>query len=281
MMAEKVVISNNKEFDRKMLALKKGGAKSLHVVSDFDRTLTKEFNERQRINTVMAQLREGNYLAPGYAAKSYALHDKYYPLEKDPDIPLEEKKEKMLEWWSAHIKLIVESGMNRGVMLEIIKKKKIILRYGAGEFFDLLNKKKVPILILSAALGDFIEELLKSEKRLYKNIHVISNFFSFERNGNVTGYKGKIVHCLNKSEMQIEQTPHYKKISKRKNIILLGDSTDDLDMVKGIRYENLIKIGFLNAEVEKNLEKYSKAFDVVICNDGSMDFVNRLLKEII
>jgi 5'-nucleotidase len=280
MAAEKIVISDRKEFENKVLALAKGGAKALHVVSDFDRTLTKEFNNKNRINTVMAQLREGNYLAPGYAAKSYALHDKYYPIEKDPSIPLEEKKGKMLEWWSTHIKLIAESGMNRGVMEDIIRKKKIVLRDGAGEFFGLLNEKKVPVLILSAALGDFIEELLESEGRLYKNVHVISNFFSFDEKDNVTGYNGKVVHCLNKSEMQIGQTPHYGKISERKNIILLGDSTDDLDMVKGIKCDTLLKIGFLNADVEKSLEAYKKAFDVVICNDGSMGFVNKLLKEI-
>ncbi|MEK6958592.1 MAG: haloacid dehalogenase-like hydrolase, partial [archaeon] len=273
MVKERIVISNPKKFEEKKSALIRGGAKSLHIIADFDRTLTKEFNGKNRINTVIAQLREGNYLAPGYAAKSYALHGKYYPIEKDSKLPYEEKKEKMQEWWGTHIKMIAESGMNRKVMLDIIKKKKITLRNGALKFFDELNSKKVPTLILSAALGDFIEEILKSEGRLYKNIHVISNFFEFDRKGNVKGYKGKIVHALNKSEAEIEKTPYMKKVLKRKNIILLGDSTDDLDMIKGIDYENALKIGFLNGEVEKNLKDYKKAFDVIICNDASMDFV--------
>jgi 5'-nucleotidase len=109
---------------------------------------------------------------------------------------------------------------------------------------------------------------------------VISNFFKFDENGNVLGYGGKVVHSLNKSEMQLEQTPHYEKIAKRKNILLLGDSIDDLDMVKGMKFDNLLKIGFLNAKPKKNLEDYKKAFDVVILNDGPMSFVNKLLKEI-
>ena len=46
-------------------------------------------------------------------------------------------------------------------------------------------------------------------------------------------------------------------------------------------YKNLIKIGFLNEEIDKLKDIYKKSFDAVILNDGSMDYVNKLLKEII
>ena len=46
-------------------------------------------------------------------------------------------------------------------------------------------------------------------------------------------------------------------------------------------YDNLLKIGFLNENVEENLEYYKKAYDIIILNDSSMDYVNDLLKEII
>ncbi|MBU1349747.1 hypothetical protein KJ978_03455, partial [Patescibacteria group bacterium] len=45
-------------------------------------------------------------------------------------------------------------------------------------------------------------------------------------------------------------------------------------------YDNLIKIGFLNENVKENLEEYKKNYDVVILNDGSMEYVNDLLNEI-
>lgn len=35
--------------------------------------------------------------------------------------------------------------------------------------------------------------------------------------------------------------------------MLLGNGVDDIDMVEGFDYENLIKVGFLNEEAEKNL----------------------------
>ncbi len=62
---------------------------------------------------------------------------------------------------------------------------------------------------------------------------------------------------------------------------MLGDNLEDIGMVDGFEYDNLLKIGFLNENIEENLENYKKAFDIVILNDGSMEFVNNLLKEII
>ena len=52
-------------------------------------------------------------------------------------------------------------------------------------------------------------------------------------------------------------------------------------MVKGFDYENLIKIGFLNENVEENLESFKANYDVLILNDSSMDYINKLLREIV
>ena len=38
---------------------------------------------------------------------------------------------------------------------------------------------------------------------------------------------------------------------------------------------------FLNKDVDKNIEKYKEKFDVVITDDGSMEFMNGLLEKII
>ncbi|MBU2415738.1 hypothetical protein KKH86_00740 [Patescibacteria group bacterium] len=69
-------------------------------------------------------------------------------------------------------------------------------------------------------------------------------------------------------------------IKNRKNVLLLGDSFGDTEMINGFDYDNLIKIGFLNENVKENLEEYKKNYDVVILNDGSMEYVNDLLNEI-
>ena len=66
-------------------------------------------------------------------------------------------------------------------------------------------------------------------------------------------------------------------IKDRKNVILLGDNIEDIAMIEGFDYNNLLKIGFLNYEVEKNLDKFKQDFDVLVLNDGEMDFVNDLI----
>jgi len=68
---------------------------------------------------------------------------------------------------------------------------------------------------------------------------------------------------------------------KRKNVILLGDLVADVGMIEGFPYKNLIKIGFLNENVDERLKEFKKNYDVVIINDGDMNYVNELVGEIL
>jgi len=61
----------------------------------------------------------------------------------------------------------------------------------------------------------------------------------------------------------------------------LGDNISDIGMIKGFKYGNIIKVGFLNKKVKENLEDYKKNFDVVILNDSNKLYVDKLLKELI
>ena len=81
--------------------------------------------------------------------------------------------------------------------------------------------------------------------------------------------------------------------------MLLGDNIGDLGMSEGLEHNSIIKIGFLShknplgfsgcrkssiSQHKKKekilLEKFKENYDVIILNDGSMDFVNDLIKEI-
>jgi cytosolic 5'-nucleotidase 3 len=277
---EKIIISNPKEFEKKKTKISLGGLKEFHIVSDFDRTLTKAFVKGQKQATAIAQLREGGYLTPDYPEKAYALHDKYYPIEINPNVSKKEKNEKMVEWWSSHLNLMLESNLTKNVIEDVIKKNRLTPREGMDSFFKFINSKKIPCLILSAGLGDIIEAFLRERKVLEKNIHIISNFFSYDSKGKVIGYKSKIIHTFNKNEAQISGTRFAKEVENKKNLLLLGDGIGDLDMAKGISHETIIKIGFLNEDLEKNIDVFKKEYDVLILEDGSMNFVNSLLQEL-
>lgn len=51
---------------------------------------------------------------------------------------------------------------------------------------------------------------------------------------------------------------------------------DGLDDPHGI-----LRVGFLNDSVDAKLESYKKLFDVVITNDGPMEWVLNLLHEVL
>ena len=64
-------------------AIRRGGPEKLHVLADFDRTLTYALVDGQRRDSLMAILRDEKYLTPDYPAKAHALRDQYYPIEID------------------------------------------------------------------------------------------------------------------------------------------------------------------------------------------------------
>ncbi len=263
------------------------GSQSLHVISDFDRTLTTAFIEGKKFQSSYALIREGKYLTPDYPARAHALFEKYHPYEIDATLSLPEKNEKMVQWWSEHFDLMKECGMNRGVIKDIVTQRKIQFRPGALEFLDFLSKNNIPLLLLSAGLGDIIQELLVSERKLTSNVHLLSNFYIFDEQGKVIGKKniGKksigFIHSFNKNEVEVKNTPYYQEIAHCRNVLLLGDSIGDLGMSEGIEHDSIIRIGFLNENKEEFLEKYMAEFDVVITDDGPMDYVHELLAEII
>jgi len=281
MAQDTIRIKDKVALQQKIDQLKKAGASGLHVITDFDKTITKAFPEGKAFRSVIAILRDEKYLTPDYAARAEKLYETYRPYEIDPQLSEEEKAVKMLEWWSTHEELLIECGINKEVIADVISKKLIISREGAHTFFDTLAKYKIPLLIFSAGLGDFIEAHLQAEGERTENIHVISNFFTFDEQGKAIGYQKRIIHSFNKNEVELRNTPYYQNVKERKHVLLLGDSLGDLHMTKGLEHECILRIGFLNKDEEHYLEKYIDLFDIVILNDGTLEPVNDVLQQIL
>ncbi len=277
-----VHINNPEQLQRKIDRFRASGSKHFHIVSDFDRTLTKAFVEGKTFLSSYALIREGKYLTPDYPARAHALFEKYHPYEIDATLPLSDKNKKMVQWWSEHFDLMKECGMNKAVIKDIVLQHKIRFRDGALDFLDLLSKNNIPLLILSAGIGDIIQELLVSEQKMTPHVHLLSNFYLFDEQGKVIGKKNQVfIHTFNKNEVEVKKTPYYQEIAQRKNVLLLGDSLGDLGMSEGIEHDTIIRIGFLNENKEEFLLKYLEAFDVVITDDGDMTVVNEMVRTIV
>jgi cytosolic 5'-nucleotidase 3 len=204
------------------------------------------------------------------------------PMKLTPICLLLKKKEKMAEWWDLHNQELLKHGLQQKHLDIVAQSPKMQLRQGLAEFLTLLNAKHIPVVIMSASgLGDYvIHKILERNKIDFPNINVISNSPDFDQKGNLIGFKKPIIHVLSKTETMIKDFPVYNKIKGLKNVILLGDNIEDIGMVEGFDYDNLIKIGFLNDHAAENLEAYKQNFDVVLLNDTNMDYINELLKRI-
>lgn len=272
-----LIIPDEEILEEKIKRISEDGRERFHVVADFDRTLTKAFVRGVKAPTVIAQIRNGTYLTPDYAPRAHELFDIYHPIEINPHVPAKEKNKKMHEWWKRHFDLLIECGLTRKVMQEIVATRTLRFRKGALEFIDLLHEYGVPLIIMSAGPGDMIKMYLEQEGRLYENVHVLANFLKFDRSGKAVGVNEPIIHSCNKHEIELSKV----LVLRRRNVLLLGDSLEDLGMVEGFQYENLVSVGFLNEEVDANLPGFRKSYDVIILNDSYMSYVDRLARRMI
>jgi len=278
-----IVVADTKNFEELKSIFKKEGLDKIHVLADFDRTLTKAFVNGKSVASLISVLRDENYLTPDYPEKAKALYEKYHAIEKDPSCPIEEKKTHMKNWWTEHFELLIKSGLTKKDIEKAMESTNLSLREGAEEFLEILKNSKMPLVVLSSS-GLGVESIgLFLEKRglFFENIYIISNSFEWDNNGTAVSVKQPIIHGMNKNETSVKRFPAiFEQVKNRKNILLLGDSLNDAEMAEGFDYRNILKIGFLNEDIEQNLSAYSSAFDAVLTGDSSLGPVNTILRQI-
>lgn len=245
-------------------------SKSYYVVADFDKTLTEGTS-----NSTWAVMANANGVNEEYTKKRNELYKIYRPKEIDMTLSEEEKSQYMEEWWQKHISLFFEYGLEEKAVKNSIKDGGLKFREGAKEFLEKMRDMSVPVIIISAGIGNIIEEFLNQEECYFDNIFVLSNFVKF-KDGIIEKIEGSTIHALNKNVVKLPKKIT-DKLSIRKNILLLGDGIADLKMVKAEDLEKTITVGFLDEKIEENLEYYNKEFDIVLTNQASIDDVNKIL----
>lgn len=280
---ENVFISNKNELERKIELIKADGASKLHIVSDFDKTITRYRVNGKPVSSVIAILRDEGYLTEDYPVRAKELFTTYHPFEIDKSILWEDRKAKMLEWWSTHYVILKECGLTKDDLESIIQSDSILFREGYEEFFKMLDVFNVPLTLVTAngLGGDVIKMILDRFNVKSDDIYLVANEIIWDEFGKFAGIKEPIIHVLNKGEVIIEDQRIFERIKDRHNVILLGDGEGDIGMVQNIKYDNIIKIGYLNEKEEELKERFLEIFDVVITNDGSFEYINKLLKNIL
>jgi len=243
----------------------------LYVVADFDKTLT-----RGDSVSTWGILSKADNMGEEYKQRRDALFEKYRPMEIDETLPFEVKSQKMDEWWKGHIGLFYEYGLKEEFIKNAVKKDILKYRDGAKEFLKRMYELDIPVIIVSAGVGNIIVEFLKREEDYYPNIHIISNTVEFE-DGVMKELKGKTIHSLNKDVVHGDNDV-LEIVNDRKNILLFGDLVADVKMIPKEKEENALKFGFLDHKIDENLKYYKEAYDVVIRDEGSFKCVLDIIK---
>ena len=136
-----------------------------------------------------------------------------------------------------------------------------------------MYKRNIPVIIISAGIGNFIENFLKINNCYYDNIYIYSNVIDF-KDGYAIGIKDEVINSMNKNLVSLPDEIK-NKIKNRNNIILLGDSLNDLKMIDEDKRVDALKIGFLEDNVEENKKYFINEFDIVCTDNASFDELNK------
>ena len=235
---------------------------SIYVLTDFDRTITVGNSDSS-----WSILSKSNMVPKEYVNERQEFYNRYRPYEIDETLDFDTKNRLMTEWWHKHIGLFIKYQMSEEVINSAARNLRVMsFRDGAREFLENMRDRNIPVIIISAGIGNFIKQFLIKNNCDFDNIFIVSNFIKFE-NGIAVGVNDNVIHSLNKNEVSLPDDIK-ELIKDRPNAILLGDSISDIRMAKEEARDNALKIGFLEEKVEENMPYYRDAFDIV-CTDNT------------
>lgn len=232
---------------------------NIYVITDFDRTITSGGSK-----TSWSILSESNLVPTEYKDERNALYKKYRPIELDEEMNLSERNKLIRKWYLEHIELFIKYKLTKDIFENATSNLRVMeFRNGAKEFIKFLHNNNIPLIIISAGIGNFIECFLKHNDCYYDNVYISSNKIIFKNNV-AFGVDCNIIHSLNKNEVSLPDDIKVK-ISKKNKVLLLGDQISDLKMIDRNEHKEIITVGFATEE-NNDLERFKSYFDIV-CED--------------
>ncbi|CAI4231667.1 unnamed protein product [Auanema sp. JU1783] len=281
-----VHIRNRQEVEEKLRTIVSGGREKLLVISDFDFTLSRYKDEEGKMcwttHGVFDNL--ANRVDPKLSQIFHDLRDKYFPIEFCDKLTPEEKTPHMEAWWGTSHNHIIKAGFHKEMIEEFVKQANIVLKNGAEELIDNLDKADVPFIVFSAGIGNIIEMYFKHKLGcIPANTHLISNMMLFNDEGIASDFSEPLIHTFCKNSTVIRKDAQfYHDLDNRFNVVLLGDSQGDVHMAIGADKRGpTLKIGYLNDKVEKLLDHYMEIYDIVLVLDPTMDVPNKVLDKVL
>ena len=246
------------------------GKDKLHLLMDFDRTLTVGRDKNGKDNSSWQIL--GNHLPPREHAKQRKLYHKYRPLEISGKMTPEEA----ITWAHQSLNIFITNNISLMEIEKDFQQKTDIRPYGK-ELLNFAEKIGIPTVILSAGIGQIID--LWSKTFEVSPTLVLANRLITDQNGKIIDWDKDIIHHLNKKEKGHGKL--FKLKTQRPNTILLGDAIEDANMTDG--KENILRIRIFNPREDEKItpEEFARLtfekYDLIVENE-TLEPVLRILK---
>ena len=240
------------------------------VVMDFDDTIT-TFDS---INS-WSILENPDFVPLELKKESRKLFEKYYPIELDYTLDDAAKSTFLQEWYSKNIELFYKFNLTEDILLNCTRVANVKFRDGFLDFLDKLHANNIPVVIFSAGIKNVITEILRANNCLFDNVYLVSNFIEFKDN-KMLPFKDKIIHSSNK-DISLLPNDLLNTINSKDYILLFGNLVEDLNMVGKSNLHKTISFGFLEQNVEKNIDIYRNSYDVVLTDNSSFYDVEDVL----
>ncbi|KAI9326831.1 pyrimidine 5'-nucleotidase-domain-containing protein [Zopfochytrium polystomum] len=265
----------------KLQRLVRGGKDALHIISDFDFTMTRYWVNGERGPATHRVLSAYSGMSDSYKSMESELFHHFYPIEISTTHSHAEKYAAMEEWWCRVHDGIARERLTEASVAAMVTETPVTFREGVEELVGKCEREGVPFLVFSAGLYDVIKAILVRAGLKTPNLHIVSNRMKFDDGGVCVGFHEPTIHVMNKNEAGIRGSPYEQQVQGRRHAILLGDSLGDVQMAEGLSHDVVLTVGFLNHSRDAQLEAYGRTFDVVVLDDGPMRFLRSLLDAIV
>lgn len=236
-------------------------ASDLYILTDFDGTITKDSSDSS-----WASIFKNPNVTDEFVQECIRIFNYYHKYEIDESIPLEKKMVIMSEWYNKNIETLKKFGISEQTINYSANNESIMsFRDGAKEFLKEINDRNIPIIVISAGVGNIIQQFLINNGCNFPNIYICSNFLQYE-DGIIRGVRdNNLIHPLNKIEISLPRHIQ-EKVANRNTVILLGNSISDINMTNDRK--RTYRIGFLDEKVEDRISAFQEHYDVV-CTDNT------------
>lgn len=248
------IVKDRKAVVKKIKSFQKQGRGKIHIVLDFDKTLVRGKDENGRSITVWDVMEQ--FVSREKQLESIEKYKKYRAFELKQKLSVAQA----IKWWGWNLDLF------NGLKASRIEEAACLLqtRPFVKEFFNICQEKNIPTIIISASIKNVIASWCQKEK--IQPTMVLSTELSLSKGKIVDWKKNTLIHSLNKREKGHREI---KKIKvARPKTILIGDSLDDVPMVKG--KSNVIRIAIYDpkhSDDNSELNEFTKRFDLVFVGD--------------